>query len=226
MELKKSPKANLELKRNIFLEIGFIIILTIIFIAFEWKSSISEGEGLGELIIKQDFEEEIVNTFREEQPKPPPPPQAPEVIEIVSDDQEIDNEIQIEDMEAEEDMEINIEPIIQEEEEDDEEVFQFFQLEEKPEFPGGNAALLAYLQKNTHYPQIAKENDIQGTVYVGFVIDKDGSVSDVKILRSVDPYLDEEALRVVRSMPKWKPGKQRGKPVRVQYQVPIKFVLQ
>jgi protein TonB len=110
------------------------------------------------------------------------------------------------------------------EQEKEEEVFVV--VEEMPEFPGGNNALRKFLGESVKYPVVAQENGIQGKVYVNFVVNKDGSVSGAKIARGVDPSLDAEALRVVNSMPKWKPGKQRGVPVRVSYTVPISFVLQ
>ena len=110
---------------------------------------------------------------------------------------------------------------------DDKPVEQIFQVvEQMPDFPGGQAALMKYLGSNTVYPPIAKENDIEGTVYVQFVVDKTGAVTNVKVARPVDKYLDKEALRVVSSMPKWKPGKQNGKEVSVYYTVPIRFKLQ
>jgi protein TonB len=99
-------------------------------------------------------------------------------------------------------------------------------VEEMPEFPGGVTALRKYLAESVKYPVIAQENGIQGKVYVNFVVNKDGSVSNAKIARGVDPSLDQEALRVVSTLPKWKPGKQRGQPVRVSYTVPINFQLQ
>jgi len=102
----------------------------------------------------------------------------------------------------------------------------FIAPEEKPEFPGGDAALLNFLSQNIKYPAIAAENGVNGRVTVNFVVNKDGSISDAKILRGVDQALDKEALRVIYSMPKWKPGKQSGKPVRVSFSVPINFVLQ
>ena len=95
-----------------------------------------------------------------------------------------------------------------------------------PEFPGGQGALLQYLSKSIKYPVIAQENGIQGRVSCSFVVEKDGSVTDVQVLRGVDPSLDKEAIRVITAMPKWKPGKQRGKPVRVKYTVPVTFRLQ
>jgi len=99
-------------------------------------------------------------------------------------------------------------------------------VEEMPSFPGGNAALMSYLSSNVKYPVVAQENGVQGRVVVGFVVEKDGSVSDVKVVRSVDPSLDKEAMRVVKSMPRWNPGKQNGSAVRVKYNVPVLFRLQ
>ena len=101
----------------------------------------------------------------------------------------------------------------------------FIDVEVMPEYPGGQKALFAYLSENIRYPQIAKENKIEGRVIVGFVVEKDGSISNVEVVRSVDPSLDKEALRVIKSMPRWKPGKIRGKPVRVKYTVPVNFKL-
>jgi len=102
----------------------------------------------------------------------------------------------------------------------------FSQVEEMPKFSGGHTEVLKYLHKNLRYPAIAQENGIQGRVVVQCVINKDGSVSDVQVLQGVDPALDKEALRVVSTMPRWTPGKQRGKPVRVRYTLPITFRLQ
>ena len=99
-------------------------------------------------------------------------------------------------------------------------------VENMPDFPGGQAALMQYLAKNIKYPTIAQENGTQGRVIVQFVVNKDGSIVDAKVVRSVDPYLDKEALRVINTMPKWKPGMQRGKPVRVKFTVPVMFRLQ
>ena len=99
-------------------------------------------------------------------------------------------------------------------------------VEQMPKFPGGDAALMRYLSENIKYPVVAQENGVQGRVTVSFVVERDGSISDVKIVRSVDPSLDREAQRVVRSMPKWIPGKQNGSAVRVKYNVPVQFRLQ
>ena len=102
----------------------------------------------------------------------------------------------------------------------------FTVVEQMPLFPGGDAALMGYLRDNIHYPTVAAENGVQGRVVVGFVVERDGSITDVNVLRSVDPSLDREAVRVVKSMPKWTPGKQNGSAVRVKYQVPVTFRLQ
>ncbi len=102
----------------------------------------------------------------------------------------------------------------------------FTVVEQMPMYPGGDAALMGYLRDNIHYPTVAAENGVQGRVVVGFVVERDGSITDVKVLRSVDPSLDREAMRVVKSMPRWTPGKQNGSAVRVKYQVPVTFRLQ
>ena len=123
-------------------------------------------------------------------------------------------------------MEIKYVPVEVEEEEPEEQAI-FEVVEEMPQFPeGGQAGLMKYLSSNIKYPTIAQENGTQGRVTVQFVVNQDGSIVDVKVLRGVDPYLDKEAIRVISSMPKWIPGKQRGKPVRVKYTVPVMFRLQ
>ncbi len=108
---------------------------------------------------------------------------------------------------------------------DDPTVYNTYAVEVQPGFPGGDDALYKYLGDNIHYPPIAKDNGISGTVYLSFVIDREGKVTDVKVLRGPGAGLDEEAMRVVKSMPAWKPGKQNGKPVKVQCQIPVRFLL-
>ena len=216
MEPKKNPKISLEKKKGLFFQIGLIITLLVIFGAFEWKSYDKVAYNLGQLSL-DDLEEEIIPITQQEVKPPPPPPPPPEVIEIVEDDVEIEDEIEIEDTESDEDVEIEIE------EEDDEEFFMV--VENMPEFPGGDLGLMKYIQKNVKYPAIAKEYNITGKVYVSFIVDKKGSVTNVKIVRGVDKNLDAEAMRVVKSLPKYKPGKQRGKSVRVMFTIPINFTL-
>ena len=214
MELKKNLEVNLERKKGLFLQIGLIITLLIVLVAFEYKSYEKSVYNLGQLNL-DDLEEEIIPITKQELKPPPPPPPPPEVIEIVEDDVVIEDEIEIEDTESDEDLEIV--------EEDDEEFFMV--VENMPDFPGGDVGLMKYIQKNVKYPAIAKEYNIQGKVFIQFIVDKSGSVTNVKVVRGVDKNLDAEAVRVIKSLPKYKPGKQRGKPVRVMFTVPINFTL-
>ncbi len=228
MELKKSPKADLENKRNIFIQIGLVISLGLCLLAFEWTTKVEQASSLGTMA-EQEVEDEIIPITRQEEVKPPPPPPPPKVVEvltIVDDDTEIEDELEIEDTEADEETVIDVAPVIQAEEEEEEEGQVFFIVEEMPEFPGGELALRKFIANAIKYPVIAQENGIQGKVYVNFVVDKNGKVTQARIARGVDTSLDKEALRVVNSLPPWKPGKQRGKAVRVSYTVPINFVLQ
>ena len=211
---KKDPKISLENKKNMFFQIGLAITLVIVLIAFEWKSYDRSNYNLGDLNL-DDMEEEIIPITRQEV-KPPPPPPPPEIIEIVEDEVEIENEVEIEETDTDEDEIIEIE-------EDDEEFFMV--VENMPEFPGGDLGLMKFIQKNVRYPAIAKEYNITGKVYVSFIVDRQGKVTNVKIVRGVDKNLDAEALRVVSLLPKYRPGQQRGKAVRVMFTIPINFTL-
>ena len=222
MEPKKNPKADLEQIRGTFLSGGLLVSLIIIYLIVNLKFYDVKASELGQLVV-DEMEEEIIPITQQNTPPPPPPPPpaAPEVIEIVEDDVEVE-EIEMIDTEA--DAETIVEEFEVVEEVVEEEIFTI--VESMPEFPGGGqTALFKYLQKTMKYPQIAKENGIQGTVFVNFVVGKNGKIRDVKILRGVNKMLDQEAVRVVKAMPSWKPGKQRGKPVSVSYNLPIKFTL-
>lgn len=224
MEIKKNPKADLEKYRTIFLQTGLIVTLAIILAAFEWQASGDSENVLGDMETVIVEEEIIPITKQEEIKNLPPPPQIIETLEIVEDDQEIKNEVKIDDTEA--DQHTEIQKVEVKEEEEIDEVIGFYVIEKKPEFPGGGeAALMKWIVQNIQYPQIAKDMGIKGKVFVQFIIDKDGSVTNAEIIRGVDPSLDKEALRVVKSMPKWKPGEQRGKAVKVSFQIPINFTL-
>jgi protein TonB len=228
MELKKTPKADLENKRNIFVEVGLVISLGVVLVAFNINDTVKSIDSLGEMNTEA-IEDEVIPITRQEEVKPPPPPPPPKVIEvltIIDDDVEVEEEFEFESTEADDATIIDAVPVIEEEEGDEEDAEVFVIVEEMPEFPGGELALRKWISNNIKYPVIAAENGIQGKVYVQFVVDRDGSVSNARIARGVDPSLDQEALRVVNSLPKWKPGKQRGKPVRVSYTVPINFQLQ
>ena len=236
MELKKSSKANLEKEQAFGFLMGIIIGLAVLFVGFEWGTAdlkISKTEGIADIIA----EEEIEMTRQEEAapPPPPPPPQQQEVVaevlSIVEDNVDVGNQILMssEDTQREAQTETYVPPttvqnIVVVEEESEQTIFVI--VEKQPEFPGGDAERAAFLQKNIKYPIVAQENGISGRVTCQFVVNTDGSIVDIEVLRGVDPSLDREAMRVISIMPKWKPGEQRGKPVRVRFTLPVQFRLQ
>ena len=228
MEIKKSEKANLENKKLLFIEIGLIISLAITYLAFEWKSSetnVSTLEAETEVVL----EEEIIPITQE---TPPPPPAAPK-IPVLSDQIDIvDDEIEVDDdmfMNLEDDSSLGVEImdyVEVEEEVVEEEAIPFQLVEEKPSFQGGDANQFSkWVNSRLQYPEIAKENGVQGRVTLQFTVEKDGTVTKVRVLRGVDPSLDKEAVRVVSQSPKWKPGKQRDRAVPVTYTFPVIFQL-
>lgn len=224
MEIKKADKVNLDKKKGLFFEIGLFFAILFALVAFEWKTYEKKESGLLNVQFVLPPEEEIEQT-KQDEPQMQQPPQVFE-IKVVEDDVEVDDDIDFVDLEDKVEIEETyIEKAVQEEDEVvEQEIFTI--VEEQPSFPGGEAALFEYLKKNIVYPTIAKESGIQGTVFVQFVVEPDGSVSNVKVLRGIGGGCDEEAVRVVKSMPRWNPGKQRGKPVRVYFNLPIRFVLQ
>ena len=228
MEIKKSENANLENKKLLFIEIGLIISLLIVYIALEWTSKETNTavlEDNTEILI----EEEIISTNME---TPPPPPAAPK-IPVLSDQIDIvDDEIELEDdmfMNLEDDSSLGVEImdyVEVEEEVVEEEAIPFQLVEEKPSFQGGDANQFSkWVNSRLVYPEIAKENGVSGRVTLQFTVEKDGSVTKVRVLRGVDPSLDKEAVRVVSMSPKWKPGKQRDRAVPVTYTFPVIFQL-
>lgn len=229
MEQKKSQKADLESKKNMFFLFGLVAALGVTLLAFEWTTKPGKAESLGE-IQSVAVEEEFIPVTREPEVKPPPPPPPPKVVEvlnIVDDDIEIEDELEIEDTEADDETMIDVAPVIETvEEEEVEEQIYFNIIEEPAEFPGGDKALYNFISKSVKYPVIAQENGIEGKVYVKFVVDENGNASSAEILRGVDTSLDSEALRVINSLPRFKPGKQRGKAVKVYYNAVINFTLQ
>jgi protein TonB len=226
MEEKKSPKANLENKKLMFMQIGMIISLLIAWLAFEHKSY--DKREIDESLLNREvvLDEEMVEITKQEEQKPQPveTPQQTTQLEIVDDDVETEDLNINAEVEQNEVIEEYVAPEVVEEEVSETEIFQI--VEEMPSFPGGEGKLMEYVAKNIKYPQIARETGIQGRVFVGFVVEPDGSISNVKLLRGIGGGCDEEAMRVIKSLPKWKPGKQRGKPVRVSYQIPVFFKLQ
>lgn len=226
MEEKKSPKANLENKRLMFAQIGLIISLAIAWAAFEIKSY--DKRDLSGIMIREIALDEEMTEITTQDQKPQPPVEVPQQttqIEIVNDDVEVEDNLDINaDVTQEEIIEEYVKPEVIEEEVVEQEIFTI--VETMPSFPGGQEKLMHYLATNIKYPQIARESNVQGRVYLSFVVEPDGSVSNVKVLRGIGAGCDEEAMRVVKAMPKWSPGKQRGKAVRVSYNLPVNFKLQ
>lgn len=225
METKKTPRADLENKKGLCLEVGFIVILVASLLAFNLKSyNRSEIE-----IVPWDPGSEIDYIPDVTTPTPPPPAKLPDI--VVTDINRVDNSAVVEDVFVNVDDNANmaqdeyIPPALPEEEEvvvDD----YVLVAEKEPEFQGGVDALYAYLRDHIKYPTVAKETGITGKVYVSFIVEKDGSITDLKLMRDIGGGCGQEALRVVRSMPKWTPGKQQGRAVRVKFNLPISFNLQ
>lgn len=226
MEVKKSKKADLERKRALFFQVGLIVTLGLVLLAFEWTTTDPTVSMLA-MVDEEVLEEEAPPITRQEEvkpPPPPPPPRAVDILQIVDNDVELDEDLEIDDMEMDEEFEVDFSMLEPEDEEPGDQIFMI--VEEMPEFPGGTAALLKYIAHNVKYPIICQENGIQGMVSVSFVINEKGEVTNVKAYRGTDANLEQEAVRVVKSLPKWKPGKQRGKAVKVSYSVPVRFRLQ
>ena len=227
MEIKKTEKASLENKKLLFVEIGLVISLLVTFLAFEWKQeeiSVSNLEDTTEI----EAEEEIIPITQDTPPPPPAEVKIPilsDQIDIVDDNIELENTV----MNLEDDANLGVE--IQDyvevvEEKVEEEAIPFQLVEEKPSFNGGDAnTCTKWVMERIVYPEIARENGVQGRVTLQFTVEKDGRVTKVKVLRGVDPQLDKEAVRVVSMSPKWKPGKQRDRAVAVTYTFPVQFAL-
>lgn len=232
MEIKKSDKANLENKKALFFEIGLVLALALVWGALEWTSKDPKMEALGDETAKEVVEEDIINT---EQPDdtPPPPPPAPEIfvsedLNIVDDDIKVDDVVITTDEDNDKALEFNTSyaTVEQEEEEVVEEAIPFQLVEQAPKFMGGGPNEFSkWVNQRLEYPEIAKENGIQGRVMLSFKVGKDGVLTDVKVIRGVDPSLDKEAMRVVKMSPKWEPGKQRDRAVPVTYTFPVIFQL-
>ncbi len=232
MEIKKAAHADLEKSKGLNLLLGLVVALSVLFSAFQWRSFAEVKEHT--LALNQaDLEDTmIVEDLKQEEPEPEPVQQPEQQIEaaLPDDFRVVDNETKVAEISfvsAEEDRPLPPPapaapaPV----EEETEEIFEI--VEEAPEFPdGGMEGLNKYLSKSIKYPDIAADAGIQGRVIVQFVVERDGSPSDVKVVRGVDPALDKEAERVVKAMPKWKPGKQRGKAVRTKFTLPVQFRLQ
>lgn len=228
MEIKKTPKADLENRRTLYTEIGLVVALLVVWGAFSYSTKEKVVATLGEDTQVVEVEDMIPIT----QETPPPPPEAPKIpvlsdqIDIVEDDIKVDDNF----MSLEDDASLGVEIMdyVEEVKEEvvEEEAIPFQLVEEKPSFNGGDANEFSkWVNSKLQYPEIAKENGVQGRVTLQFTVNPDGTVSNVKVLRGVDASLDKEAVRVVSMSPKWKPGKQRDRAVKVTYTFPVIFQL-
>ncbi|MFZ5973327.1 MAG: energy transducer TonB [Bacteroidota bacterium] len=223
MEAKKTDKADLTKKSSFFFSIGLLLTMALVVTAFEWKQY---DESLVDLVGKSnDVFEEVIEVPPTDQPPPPPPQiQTPQIVEV-PDEEEIEEEIQINlDVEVTEDT--KVEEVIVQVEEPKEEVDEIFTIVEESAAPkGGMAAFYKYVSDKIKYPAQARRMGIEGRVFVEFVINKDGSISDVRAVKGIGAGCDEEAVRIVQAAPAWTPGKQRGKPVKQRMVLPITFKL-
>ncbi|MBR48452.1 MAG: energy transducer TonB [Flavobacteriaceae bacterium] len=234
MQIKKNPKADLSKNSNLYFAIGLAVILFISWRAIEWKTYDKSGYGYEALNIDDDDDEDVPITEQiKTPPPPPPPPPAPEIIEVVEDEEEIEETI-IESTETDQE---EIVEIVEVEEEFEDVDVPFAVIEDVPIYPGCERVAKSkrrdcfqeqinkHIRKNFRYPEIAQEMGIQGRVYVNFVIDKDGSITSIR-MRGPDKNLEKEAQRIIAKLPRMTPGKQRGRAVRVPFSIPITFRLQ
>lgn len=227
MELKKDPKVDLENKKGIFLQIGLIVSLLLVIGAYEYKSYDGlDIDGFGDLEMDA-LDEEDIEITRPEEVKPPPPPEekppeAPEEIEIKEDDEELETELDVEDAETDQNEMMDMEEEFSE---------PFISVEQMPMLGDCSdeactqTEIMKFIARNFRYPEIAKANGVEGRVILEFVVEKDGKVGRVKILRGIDKHVDKACVKVVEDLPEFSPGKQIGKAVPVKYTVPIKCTL-
>lgn len=224
---KKNPKANVNLLKPRFFLMGLVASLSLSLVAFEWRTPLTQEEVVKKWDKTTLIETEEIPIVLVEKPKLPepkvekpisrvlPPVVAP-VIQISTDPSPEPDPIDI-------DIDFSID--LFDEPEPDPRTNLFIPVEQMPEFPGGESALFKFLGENINYPRICVENGVQGKVFVQFIVAEDGSISNIEIAGGANPYLDAEAMRVIALMPKWNPGKQRNKPVKVGMRLPVTFKL-
>ena len=223
MELKKNPRADLRQYAGLFFEAGLVVALCAVLASFNYSSHEKNRMVFGD-IDNYDIEDVLIPITRPMEVTPPPaPPKVAEVISIIEDESELNEDFQVDDVEATQETPIVF--IERNEEEEEAEPDIFTKAEVDPSFPGGTAALYKFISANLKYPSDAQENGLSGKVYLRFVINQRGEVENVEVTRGIDPSLDREAIRVVQSLPKWNPGTQRGRPVKVWFAMPINFKL-
>ena len=226
-QVKKSPKANLESQKSTYWLMGIVLAVALVFLALEWTTTTRQLD-MADLVPELEVEEELLIT-RHEPPPPPPPPPPPDVPEIPEVLVEVEYEVETR-IEIAQEGEITPPapppppPAIVDEGPPIDHIFEI--VEVRPEFPGGATAMMAWLSNNIRYPQTALEMGIQGTVLVQFVVERDGSITDINVVRTPDPSLGREAQRVVGQMPRWTPGRQGGDNVRVRFTLPVQFRIQ
>ncbi|HOU97477.1 MAG TPA: energy transducer TonB [Bacteroidales bacterium] len=223
METKKNTCVNLDKKRTLFFETGFIVVLFLVLVAFEWKILPEENKFFSDNDVTIVYED-IIQTTQNETQKPkitPPLPQV-DIMKIVDDSKKIETEYKIGDTEANDTTKITVTPMPEVE---DTMVYDSWKVEKMPRFVGGDEALYKWIQDNIKYPKELKEIGIEGMVGVQFVVDKDGKVKNIEISRSLDPALDKFVSSKILEMPNWEPGFKDGKYVAVKYALPIKFKL-
>jgi len=234
MEPKKNPKADLTKNSSLYFVIGLFAVMLFTYVAFEWKTYDEVNDYDISMNVDDLLDEEVPMTEQIKTPPPPPPPAAPEIIEVVEDEEEVEETV-IESTETSQEEEIvEVEDVIVEEVEEDIDV-PFAVIEDVPVFPGCenekdkracfNSMIQKHIGKNFRYPEIAQEMGVQGRVSVMFVIQKDGSIGNIR-MRGPDKNLEAEAARIIGKLPKMTPGKQRGRAVRVPFSIPINFKLQ
>ncbi|MFD2037646.1 energy transducer TonB [Belliella marina] len=223
MEAKKTPEADLTKRSGMFLNLGLLVSVGLVLFAFEYKSFDDRDlKDLGQ--VSDDFEE-LLDIPITEQPPPPPPPVEQPVIQEIPDEIEIEEKIEVNfDVDVKEETVIK-EVVISDAPVEEKADAIFDVVENAPNPPGGMEGWNKYLSSNLKYPTQARRMGIEGTVYVVFVVNTDGTIQDVDVLRGIGGGCDEEAVRVVKAAPKWEPGKQRGRPVRVRMRLPIRFKL-
>ncbi len=234
MEPKKNPKADLTRNSSLYFVVGLFAVMLLTYVAFEWKTYDEANNYDISMNVDDLLDEEVPMTEQIKTPPPPPPPAAPEIIEVVEDEEEVEETV-IESTETSQEEEIiEVEDVVVEEEVEDVDV-PFAVIEDVPVFPGCenesdkracfNSMIQKHISKNFRYPEIAQEMGIQGRVSVMFVIQKDGSIGNIR-MRGPDKNLEKEAERIISKLPKMTPGKQRGRAVRVPFSIPINFKLQ
>ncbi len=234
MEPKKNPKADLTKNSSLYFVIGLFAVMLFTYVAFEWKTYDENNDYDISMNVDDLLDEEVPMTEQIKTPPPPPPPAAPEIIEVVEDEEEVEETV-IESTETSQEEEImEVEDVEVEEMEEDVDV-PFAVIENVPVFPGCekesnkracfNKMMQKHIGKNFRYPEIAQEMGVQGRVNIMFVIQKDGSIGNVR-MRGPDKNLEKEAARIIGKLPRMTPGKQRGRAVRVPFSIPITFKLQ